>query len=47
MGPDEMYPQVLRELEDEVANPLSITSEKSWESREAPDDWKWGNIIPF
>jgi len=31
MGPNEVNPWVLRELVDEVAKPLSITSEKSWD----------------
>ncbi|GAB0188913.1 mitochondrial enolase superfamily member 1 [Grus japonensis] len=43
MGPDH---QVLRELVDEVANPLSIIFEKLWQSSEVPTDWKRQNITP-
>jgi len=46
MGPDEMHPRVLTELVDEVAKPLSVTSEELWQSGEVPADWKRGNIMP-
>ncbi|KFZ49668.1 hypothetical protein N321_00946, partial [Antrostomus carolinensis] len=47
MGPDEVNPQVLRELVDEVAKPSSIIFEKTWQPGELPIDWKKGNITPI
>ncbi|GAB0204259.1 mitochondrial enolase superfamily member 1 [Grus japonensis] len=47
MGPDELHPWVLRELADEVARPLAIIFEKSWQSGEVPTDWKRRNTSPI
>ena len=44
MGPNEMYPRILRELVDVVSKSLSMVSEKSWQTGEVPSDWEKGNI---
>ncbi|KFR12726.1 hypothetical protein N306_03534, partial [Opisthocomus hoazin] len=47
MGPGEVHPRVLTELAEVVAKPLSVISERSWQSGEVPGDWRKGNIAPI
>ncbi|KFP78676.1 LINE-1 reverse transcriptase, partial [Apaloderma vittatum] len=47
MGPDEIHPWVLKELAAEVARPLAIIFERSWQSGEVPTDWRRANITPI
>ncbi|NXQ37762.1 PO22 protein, partial [Catharus fuscescens] len=45
-GPDGIHPRVMRELADELAKPLSIVYQQSWDTAEVPDDWKLANVAP-
>ena len=47
MGPNGMHPRVLRELAIVIAEPLSITFERSWRTREVPEDWRKANVTPI
>jgi len=44
MGPDGMHVQVLRELADVIAEPLSIIFERSWRTGEVPEDCRKANV---
>ncbi|OWK63712.1 hypothetical protein RLOC_00003710 [Lonchura striata] len=45
MGPDGIYPRMMRELADELAKPFSIIYQQS--GLTVPDDWKLANVIPI
>ena len=47
MGPDGIYPRVLRELAEVLAKPVSIIYQQSWSKGEVPDDWKLANVTPI
>ncbi|CAM4573163.1 unnamed protein product [Caretta caretta] len=47
MGPDALYPRVLKKLADVIAEPLAIIFENSWQSSEVPDNWKKANVVPI
>ncbi|GAB0179879.1 mitochondrial enolase superfamily member 1 [Grus japonensis] len=44
LGPDGKQPQVLRELADVIARPLSIIFERPWRAEEVPEDWRKANV---
>ena len=47
MGPDGMHPQLLRELAEVIARPLSIIFCKLWGMGEVPEDWRKANVTPI
>jgi len=46
MGLNGMHPGVLRELADVIAEPLSISFERSWRTGEVPEDWRKASVTP-
>ena len=46
-GPDELYPRVIKELEEELSEPLSIIFAKPWKTGEVPEDWRRANVVPI
>ncbi|RMC22475.1 hypothetical protein DUI87_00789 [Hirundo rustica rustica] len=46
MGPDGIHTRVMRELADELAEPLSIIYQQSWLTGEVLDDRKLANVTP-
>ncbi|XP_073532281.1 general transcription factor IIH subunit 3 isoform X2 [Phyllobates terribilis] len=46
-GPDELHPRVLKEIIEEILEPLSIIFENSWRTGEVPEDWRRANVVPI
>ena len=46
-GPDGMHSRVLKELAEELAEPLAMIFTKSIEESKLPDTWKEANVTPF
>jgi len=47
MALDGIHPRVLRELVEELAEPLSVIYQQSWLTGEVPQDWRIGNVTPI
>ena len=43
-GPDKIYPRILKELSNELAEPLTYLFKKSPEEGKLPDDWKHAEV---
>ncbi|CAJ0946553.1 unnamed protein product [Ranitomeya imitator] len=46
-GQDELHPRVLKEIAEEIFEPLSIIFENSWRTGEVPEDWRRANVVPI
>lgn len=46
MGPDGIYPRVLRELADVTVKPLSIIYQQLWSTIDVPDGWRLADMTP-
>ncbi|RMC00422.1 hypothetical protein DUI87_23030 [Hirundo rustica rustica] len=47
MGPDGVYPRVLKELDDIIAKPFSMIFQQPWEFGEVPPNCKLANTLIF
>ena len=46
-GPDDIQPQMLKELSSSISLHLAILYQKSLDSRELPDIWKQARVVPI
>jgi len=47
VGLNGIHPRVLRKLVKELAKPLSIIYQQSWQTGEVPDDWRIASVTPI
>ena len=46
-GPDEIYPRILWEARDEIAEPLALIFGSSLSTGMVPEDWRVANVVPL
>ena len=46
-GPDEIPPRLIRELKDELTEPLTTLFKASMETRKIPDEWREASVTPI
>ena len=46
-GPDGIPPRVIKEMKNEIAEPLAILFRKSLETEKIPDDWRLAEVTPI
>jgi hypothetical protein len=46
-GPDEIHPMMLQRCATQLARPLAIIFQKSYEIKSLPNDWKEANVSPI
>jgi hypothetical protein len=47
LGPDEIHPMMLQRCATQLARPLAIIFQKSYETKSLPIDWKEANVSPI
>lgn len=47
MGPDAVHLRVLKELAEEISDPVAIIFTNSWMTGEVLEDWRRANVVPI
>ncbi|MCP3679103.1 MAG: reverse transcriptase family protein [Gammaproteobacteria bacterium] len=46
-GPDRIYPKILKNVKNQIANPLTQIFNKSLQEKKVPTDWKLADVTPI